>query len=437
MTMRPIPPFARVVVTGPPVPLGITSDDYVLMVGVGNEETSSPEPYSNSRDLLLEGVAADSYMHETISDLMGQVSPHVSLATIAPSVAESERPTALRDALRNQVDRLDPVPTTLMVPFYTGVGIVVGTIAAASAVGETDTSITLSAAPTINVDGQLLLIGDEIVRVSNVSGAVLTVERGLFRSDPAAHAVGDSVTDFNGIITSEMEAIASRIVARGVADAPHTSNIYHAIAWSENGNTTPHVMGVNNWHDSHPPSGAWLSAALRVVADNGSQRGIELAHVAGVSQPTQRLAYHHSERSDSEVTQVVAAFLSNIVQYEGRSVILGDTFRGVDDISKYWSTGRQLDRANRVMLSIQAQYIGRAASIPNINQSAVAIQSGVAAAFGPGEIAGVRSIPHPTRNTATNRAMGHADTQTELGLFSPIDGSTTWVTLAPPASFTA
>ena len=42
MTMRPIPPFTRVVVTGPPVPLGITSDDYVLMVGVGNEETSSP-----------------------------------------------------------------------------------------------------------------------------------------------------------------------------------------------------------------------------------------------------------------------------------------------------------------------------------------------------------------------------------------------------------
>ena len=413
MTMRPTPPSVTTNISAAPVPPGRLTTEHLYLVGTGNEMATKPSDYSHGLEELLAQVPADSAMANGIANILAYHDRiNISLFTLPANPTTAMYTTALR-----RLVELTPRPGVWYTPGATGTGVQVGTLA--NNLAEGATTLTLGAAHSGFSDGEVFQIENELVIANGNQdpGTDIAVHRGQEGTTAAAHASGRTVTDLRNPIVSVMEQLAETYRGKGVADAPNV-DVDHAIAWADAGNVRQNVMGVYNYVNNTEPGGHWLGATIDHHAAHGNQRGIEFAPVSGVTSLARNIV-----EGSPELTRLVGAYLSVIARDDdGHPIIVGDTLKGVDSQLKTWSNARIADHILRTAKVAGRAFIGRISSAANMLALAFHVQQALASFVNRGEIRYANVTPHPTLNTAAERANGRAHLQANVGMHDPIKG---------------
>ena len=337
-TTRPRPPSIESSIDADPlIPLH-HSDALYYVVGPPGADASgngadaeNPSPRATSLASLEPFIGTDGITRTAVEAIFDQVDTNVVVALTPANPTQAQVISTLQ-----KVRRLTDRPTHLYPPGQTVLGARIGMPAAA--INDSVTTLTLAAA-AINMveEGEILRIENELLRVTDVtSQTVFTVDRGAYGTTAAAHANTAPVTDLHSPVATELIQLVDELDCDSVADAPRIS-VQGAIQWANAGNVGPGVMGVFNRGDNNWPGGFWLGAAADRAAEHGRARGIEHAPVKGISSLDYELSHSPRSTVDTDVSNLVGAYLSTLVRRRGRVEIVGDTYKGLDDARKTWS----------------------------------------------------------------------------------------------------
>ena len=123
------------------------------------------------------------------------------------------------------------------------------------------------------------------------------------------------------------------------------------------------------------------------------------------------MRYPHSSRATvpTDVSRLVAAYISTLVSRNGRIEIIGQQFRGVIDVRRYWSNSRMVDILERLMETEAERFIGAGITRQSLLRIAEAMERVGRTLVVSGEMADLTVVPNPTTNTQAERANGKAN----------------------------
>ena len=424
-TTRPRPPSISSSVEGEPLtPLHHSEALYYIVgpPGAGASGTGAagerPSLVHNSLASLESFMGTDGATHDAVEAIFDQVDTNVAVALTPANPTAAQSVSAL-EKVRFLTDR----PTHLYAPGQTVTGVQIGQVSGILAIAATALTLAADATMRVEVD-ELLQIESEIVRVEVVTDqANFTVARAQEGTAAAAHAANTSVTDLRSPVATELGQLVDELECVAVADAPITS-ILAAIAWADAGNVRPDVMGVFNRADNKWPGGFWLGAADDVAAEYTRARGIQHARVGGVTSLEYELTHSPRATVETDVSNLVGAYLSTLVRRRGHVEIVGDTFKGVDDARRKWSVSLVVQHLRRISEEAAESFIGPGARQSTITRLAAHVERAGRQLVGDDEEAELSFLsmtPHPVDNTAQARANGLAALRAIIETVAPIE----------------
>ena len=414
----PTAPEVTISVSGRPTAEAPLGDDVVMLVGPGGPgATLAPgtlSPVYLDRATARTAVGSSGPVYDALDGIYGQVRESV-MVSLTPDKA-----SALDGAINDAV-----------------------------------TSVTVDDGSKYAA-GDLLIVESEQMDVSSVAGNVLTVERGANSTTAAAHdddtavsappTSAQSVAALNLVSQANMlptvlyapgqtagptgevtaaDAVASRlnIVAediggRAIGDAPR-STLNNALTWA-GGNTDSHLLGIFNSPDGKNPGGYWLGAALRQAILYGLQRGIEHAEVDGVLALQHALSHNALTGTNTDVSLAVAGYLSVLVAANGRTEIIGETFRQVSTAERHWSVARVVDNLRRVLAVSARRFLNRGNTESLRDEAANTMERAGRRLVARGFLTSLTVVPNPAQNTAENIALGQAFFIATAGVITPL-----------------
>ncbi len=170
--------------------------------------------------------------------------------------------------------------------------------------------------------------------------------------------------------------------------------------------------------------GYFLGAAIRQASRFGRQAGINLAPVLGVPGLKHNLSHSPIAALPTNIKTLVNNYGSAIFQGDSGYEIIGDTFKGYDsgDPHQYWSPLLVIDHALTQARIAAAPFVGNDSigNTPEYRRGlAKIVNESLDESVLAGELAGARARPHPTRNTAAQRAARRVVIQTFLTVILP------------------
>lgn len=406
-------PSVDVTVAPAPVVAPHHTDDVVYMVGAADASGSIGEgPSTPTRSIsTIQGlIGSQGVLYDNLVVMLNAVDTRVSFAATPGRITQTT--AAINDS--------DTTVTVQEVSGYAaGMSIRVDAeiMQIQSISGSTLTVTRASAGTTAvgHVDGATVFpipTNDQTIAALNQANAVnqlITVlaapgrQRGVNGASTSANAVN---THLN-VLANQLECKA---VSRTVQDV--YSNM---LVWAMN-NYQPNVMLVGNV----PNEGAWLGAALAVTGQYGRQRGIEHAPLLGTTELPFRVTYSPRRAVSSQAETLVEAFLSIGVERNGRKEIVGHTFHGVTDTTRYWSVARVIDHVKHALEIAGEAHIG--AGNTELGRAAVAsdLETVGRQSVRAGELRSFNAIVSPDRNTPETEAQGIAAIDCAAGTIVPV-----------------
>ena len=420
----PRPPSIETRIISEPFAPAYHTDDVVYIVGppgAGATGTATDDPSHAGRTLasLEDFIGTDGIVHDAVDDIADQIDTNIIVALTPAVPTFAEVITALEKAYQAERN-----PTILYAPGMTHLGTPLGG-GLAAAMDDVTTSLTFTTAPDPALSADLLLQVDNEIMIVDVAGdagdVIYVVRRGEEGTDAVMHLLAAVVTDLRNPVVTELEELAEALECNAIADAPFAS-ISAAIAWADAGNVKANVMGVfNRINGTRWPGGAWLGGALEVTGENGRQRGIEHARVSGITSLQYNLSHSPRLSVTTDVSRLVGAYLSTLVFRNGHYEIVGDTFKGVADARKHWSTSRVVHHLEHV-LEIQGEhYTGQGITRQRLITIAEGLEKAGRILVTNGELAGLSIIPDPVANTPAAREGGFAHFTADATTIVPLD----------------
>ena len=407
MTMPTPPLIITNIIAEPILPVNEVVD-LVFLVGppgagaTGNGAADeAPSAIATNVSALEAFIGTDGVVHDAIVAITEQITTRIAVALTPSSPTPADSVAALNKAMQ-----LSAAPTLMYAPGQTilgaEVGLLSGTLTSAS------TALSLAGAPdSAFAADSYLRISDEYMQIVSGSGTDYVVLRGVLGSAAADHNATDVVHNFMSPVVQRLGILTTELTCKAVADAPFES-VERAEAWSEAGNTINDVMAVFNRPDSMWVGGAWIGAILALATRFNRARGIEFAPVGGVASLDHALSHSSRASVPTDVSRLVAAYISTLVSRNGRIEIIGQQFRGVIDVRRYWSNSRMVDILERLMETEAERFIGSGITRQSLLRIAEAMERVGRTLVVSGEMADLTVVPHPTANTQAARANGEA-----------------------------
>ena len=182
-------------------------------------------------------------------------------------------------------------------------------------------------------------------------------------------------------------------------------------------------MGVfNRANGTRWPGGLWLGGALEVTGEFGRQRGIEHARVSGITSLQHNLSHSPRLSVTTDVSRIVGAYLSTLVFRNGHYEIVGDTFRGVADARKHWSTSRVVHHLEHVLETAGEHYTGQGITRQRLITIAEGLEKAGRTLVTNGELSALTVIPaSDTINNQAAREGGFAHFTADATTIVPLD----------------
>ena len=394
-------PSSEVRVVPGEAPVGIASNEIVYLVGptgagAAGQTPTEPTHQLHSIDAFEAIAGTDGLAHDAAAAILDQARASIVYMPVVANATPAQVSAALE-----QVRRVEPAPTKLYAPGQTLHGAQAGTLKAQLAANGTEFDFAVTPDPLLP-DGTVLVIEDEYVRIDSFDGAdTYTITRAHAGTTAAGHAAGTTVYNLASPVAAELEQLCEELECLAIADGPDTVAEY--AVWSNEAlNTKPNVLGAYNQVDGKQPGGYILGAAIAHAARYKLARGISFAPVRGVSTLAHRLSYSARAGVDSDLQRVVGAYGSAITRRNGAAVIVGDTFRGVDDARRIWSVSQTIHALSRLLDTVQDQYVGDDGEPVTLGRIANQLQRQGRRFVSDRNLQALTVVPHPTKNTAAS-----------------------------------
>lgn len=414
----PQPPTISVSILARPSVAPYHADDVVFMVGgPGAGATLAPNTPSGAIRSLASAtdlIGSGTVLARAVEAILDQVDTEIILS-LTPS-----RLSALSAAITD-ADVTVPVDDGSLYA-TDDVVIIEGEQLLVTGVAGNDLTTTRGYNNTVAAAHEIDAVVDAVPRNADVVAALNSVRSAAKRPTilyPPGRTAGlTGVLTTANMVATRLEALAEELECKAVADAAHDT-VARAITWAGN-NTHENVMGVFNNADMNPPGAYWIGAALAISGEFGRAHGIEHARVRGVTQLAHALSHSPRASVATDVSNLVGAYLSVLLQRQGIIEIVGDTFRGVADVRKVWSVARVVDHLLGVLEIAGEPYIGLGGTAGGRQRIANALERAGRTLVENGELSDFTLAPHPTKNTQAVTDAGQAIFLGELATISPI-----------------
>ena len=233
----------------------------------------------------------------------------------------------------------------------------------------------------------------------------------IYAPGQTSGAAGTDVTASNVVAGSGgstgIAQFCERLGCVAVLDAPWGATTpAQAATWGAN-NLAQNLRGVYNRVGSQPPGGYVLGASLRRSAQFGRGAGDNFEPLVGAGALEHRLTYNPRSPAGTDVATLLNAGLTTVVRTGGQTVLLGDQFRGVDSVRRFWSVTRSLQHLEHILEATGRPYMSLGLDAQILQVIADAMERAGRVLI-PDEIRALDVIPHPTLNTEAARALGRA-----------------------------
>lgn len=224
-------------------------------------------------------------------------------------------------------------------------------------------------------------------------------------SGPATDANETDDTSANAVVTA-LATVAETLNCQAFVDAA-SGSAANAIAWSNN-NRAARVRMCANWVGTsgnyQAPSPHVVGAILEATGEFGRQYGINLFQVHSANSLELNVSYSVRAGVTTDVSRMVAGFLTVLVRRNGRTIIVGDEGPGYADSRRYVSNARVYDALERLLEDRSEIWIGTRITELALNRIASDFENvGRASFVANGELVSLVVTPSMENNATTRR----------------------------------